>query len=105
MNYRINSIIKNTQILIIKFEYLQGDSNILDSDDTGLRTVTQSYCKWFHSKIIFRIQMVVKIVIWLNLTVASVCTFQVWQSLIPECSTCSEKSIDYKFVAIGSTEQ
>jgi hypothetical protein len=24
---------------------------------------------------------------------------------IPECSTCSEESIDYKFVAIGFTEQ
>jgi hypothetical protein len=34
MNYRINSIIENTQILIIEFEYFQGDSLILDSDAT-----------------------------------------------------------------------
>jgi hypothetical protein len=63
MNYRINSIIENTQILVIEFEYLQGDSIILDCDSTGWMIVTQSYCKWFHSKIIFRNQMMTKIVI------------------------------------------
>jgi hypothetical protein len=52
---------------------------ILDSDANGLETVTQNYCKWFHSKIIFRIQMMVKKVIWLNLKIASVCTFQIWK--------------------------
>jgi hypothetical protein len=77
MNYRINSIIENTQIFIIEFEYLQGDSIILDCDSTRWMIVTQSYCKWFHSKIIFRNQMMTKIVIWLNLIVASACTFQV----------------------------
>jgi hypothetical protein len=46
----------------------------------------------------------IKIVIWLNLIVASVCTFQVWILLILECCTCSEESIDYKIVIFGLTE-
>jgi hypothetical protein len=81
------------------------DSNNLESDATRWRTAIWSYCKWFHSKIVFIIQMVTKIMIWLNLKVASVCTFQVWNFFVLECSTYSEESIDYKFVAIGSTEQ
>jgi hypothetical protein len=56
----------------MELEYLQGDSIILDSDATGWETLTQSYCKWFHSKNIFRIQMMAKKVIWLNLKIASV---------------------------------
>jgi hypothetical protein len=46
-----------------------------------------------------------KRVIWLNLTVESLCMFQIWKLLILDWSTCSKESIDYKFVAIGSTEQ
>jgi hypothetical protein len=34
-NYRIYSIMKNTEILIFEFEYLQSDSNTLGSDATG----------------------------------------------------------------------
>jgi hypothetical protein len=55
-------------------------------------------------QIIFRNQMVIKIVIWLNLKVASVCTFEIWKLLVPECSICSEESRDYKFVENGCTE-
>jgi hypothetical protein len=63
--------------------------------------VTQSCCNWIHSKIIFRIQIMTKVVIWIDLKVPSLCTYQIWSFLILKCSTCSEESIDYKFVISG----
>jgi hypothetical protein len=49
--------------------------------------------------------MVLKLVIGLDLKVASVFTFQISKFLVPGCSTCSEESRDYKFVEIGCIEQ
>jgi hypothetical protein len=43
----------------------------------------------------------IRIVIWTNLNAQSVCTYQIWKSLILWCSTRSEDSIDYKFVIFG----
>jgi hypothetical protein len=103
--YRINSIVKILKSSYLNLNICKRVLIILDSDANELEIVTQSYYKWFHSKIIFKNQMMIKILIWLNLTVASLCTLQVWNFLVPESSTCSEESIDYKFVAIGFTEQ
>jgi hypothetical protein len=43
-------------------------------------------------------------VIWIDLNAQGVCTYQIWILLILWCSTCSEESIDYKFVIFGLTE-
>jgi hypothetical protein len=45
-----------------------------------------------------------KLVIWIDLNAQSVCTFQVWNFSVLECSTCSKESRDYKFVIFGLTE-
>jgi hypothetical protein len=64
----------------------------------------QGHCNWNHSKIGYRIQTMIRIVIWMDLNVQSVCTCQVWKFLVLECSTSSEESIDYKIVIFGSIE-
>jgi hypothetical protein len=46
----------------------------------------------------------IKLVIWTILNAQSVCTYQIWISLILWCSTRSEDSKDYKFVIFGLTE-
>jgi hypothetical protein len=46
----------------------------------------------------------IQLVIWINLSAQSVCTYQVWKFLVLECSASSEESIDYKFVIFGLIE-
>jgi hypothetical protein len=71
------------------------------SDATGCLAVIQIHCIWNHSKISYRIQTMIKLVIWRDWNAQSVCTYQLWNFLILWCSTCSEDSIDYKFVIFG----
>jgi hypothetical protein len=64
----------------------------------------QGHCNWNHSKIGYRIQTMIRIVIWIDLNAQSVCTYQIWIFLILWCSTSWEDSRDYKFVIFGWTE-
>jgi hypothetical protein len=65
----------------------------------------KSYCNWIHSKINFRTQNMIKLVIWTDLNAQSVCTYQLWCLLILWCSTWLEDSKDYKFVIFGCVKQ
>jgi hypothetical protein len=56
-------------------------------------------------KIDYRIQIMFKLVIWIDLNAQSVCTYQLWIFLILWCSTFWEDSIDYKFVIFGHLNQ
>jgi hypothetical protein len=96
---------ENTQILIFEFECLLSDSRKLRSDASGLLAVKQSYYNWIHSKINFRTQIMIIIVIWIDLNAQSVCTYQLWCFLILWCSTLLEDSKEYKFVIVGCLEQ
>jgi hypothetical protein len=49
----------------------------------------------------YRIQIMFKLVIWIDLNAQSVCTFQIWIFLILWCSTRLEDSRDYKFEIFG----
>jgi hypothetical protein len=84
---------------------LWNGSIIYGVDATGYLAVIQSYCNWNHSKISYRIQFMIRLVIWIDLNAQSVCTYQIWIFLILWCSTCSEESRDYKFVIFGLSEQ
>jgi hypothetical protein len=77
----------------------------LGSDTTEEITVKQSYCNWIHSKINFRTQVMIKLVIWIDLNAQSVCTYQHWCFLILWCSTWLEDSKYYKFVIFGCVIQ
>jgi hypothetical protein len=96
---------KNTQTLIFEFECLWSDSRNVESDTTGKLAVKQSYCNWIHLKIIFRTQIMIKLVIWMNLNAQSVCMYQLWCFLILWCSTWLEDSKDYKFEIFGCIDQ
>jgi hypothetical protein len=50
-------------------------------------------------------QIMFKLVIWIDLSAQSVCTYQIWSFLILWCSTWLENSIDYKLVIFGHLEK
>jgi hypothetical protein len=66
------------------------------------------YCKTklgFILNWIFLTQIMIREVIWINLNVQSVCTYQLWNFLNLWCSRWYEDSRDYKFVIFGCVEQ
>ena len=76
----------------------------LGSDVPIQRTSKQNYSSWNHPKIISRIWIIVRLVIWTIFNLQSVCTYQILFYVILLCSTCSKDSRDYKIIKFGQVE-